>query len=270
MHPAPASLTLLGTQGWIPTPRRATTSLSLQIDHSLFLFDAGTGLSRLLLEPLRSVVAAAHHLHLFLTHYHLDHTCGLAYLSGLVGERPLTVHVPSAALNNVDPAHGVPALVRPPFHPAAWEDQRAYRLAPLDGDLIVEGIRVYVRPQRHADTSVAYRVEDLFVLATDTVADPATAKFAAGAQLLLHEAWIDERELDDPARRAYARHMLTTHSSARQAAELAVQAGVQELMLIHLNPLRDEPYYHDLRGSAAVVFPRTTLPEDLHVRSLGR
>ncbi len=41
------------------------------------------------------------------------------------------------------------------------------------------------------------------VLATDTVADPATAEFARGVELLLHEAWIDgaEEGRDDAASR---------------------------------------------------------------------
>ena len=270
MRSTSTALTLLGTQGWIPTARRETTCLALQTRRSLFLFDAGTGLSRLLSEPWRSMVRAVPRVHLFLTHYHLDHTCGLAYLSGVVGEHDLTIHVPAHSLNHIAPAEGVPSLLRPPFHPVAWEHQAEYRLAVLDGDTLVDGVRVYVRPQCHAGISVAYRVEDLFVLATDTVADPATAEFATGAQVLLHEAWIDEQELNDPARRDYARRMLTTHSTARQAAEIARAADVQELMLIHLNPLRDEEYYRQLRRRAAEVFPATIVPDDLHVRSFAR
>ncbi|NLG65796.1 MAG: hypothetical protein GX537_09360, partial [Actinobacteria bacterium] len=68
----------------------------------------------------------------------------------------------------------------------------------------------------------------------------------------------------------YARRMLTTHSTARQAAEIARTADVQELMLIHLNPLRDEEYYRQLRRRAAEVFPATIVPDDLHVRSFAR
>ncbi len=145
-------------------------------------------------------------MHLFLTHYHLDHSAGLAYLTGLFGQRPLTVHVPSLDLNGVDPLAGVPALIRHPFHPVAWSDHAGYSSQTLvAGDNDVSGITVRVRAQCHPDTSVAYRVENLFALATDTVADPATADFARGAELLLHEAWIDGSEEQEPAQQELVR-----------------------------------------------------------------
>jgi len=267
MSTSETRLTLLGTQGWIPTILRHTTSLALEHRDALLLFDAGTGLSRLLRPPLATAVRAARELHLFLTHYHLDHTCGLAYLSGVVGQRRLTVHVPADTLNGVDPAAGVPALLRPPFHPASWEEHSLYRLDVMDaGEHEVAGLPVRLRAQCHADVSVAYRVGDLFVLATDTVADPGTAAFAAGAELLLHEAWIDGVEEEDPTQRELVRRTYASHSSARQAAALARDAGVAELYLMHLNPLFDEDYYLRMEAAAQARFAATSVPADLHVR----
>ena len=269
-NPETPRLTLLGTQGWIPTPRRQTTSLAFQTGGLLFLFDAGTGLSRLLQEPLASVARQAAEVHLFLTHYHLDHSGGFAYLTGLFGERPLTVHVPGQELNGVDPLAGVPALIRPPFHPVAWSDHTGYALQTLTpGENHVSGVCVRVRAQRHADVSVAYRVEDLFAFATDTVADPATADFARGAQLLLHEAWIDGSEEEDPTQQELVRRTYLSHTSARQAAGLAAEAGVGELYLIHLNPLFGEDYYMSMKRTARAVFPATTVPSDLQVREFA-
>jgi ribonuclease BN (tRNA processing enzyme) len=263
-------LTLLGTQGWIPTALRQTTSLALQHRDALLLFDAGTGLSRLLQPPMAAAVREARELHLFLTHYHLDHTCGLAYLTGVVGERRLTVHVPAPSFNGVEAAAGVPALIRPPFHPASWDDHHHYRLNVLEGEEHeIAGLPLRLRAQCHADVSVAYRVGDLFALATDTVADPGTAAFAAGAQLLLHEAWIDGAEEDDPSKAELVRRTYASHSSARQVAALAGDAGVPELYLMHLNPLFDEEYYRRMEASARARFAATTVPADLHVRVFG-
>jgi ribonuclease BN (tRNA processing enzyme) len=260
-------LTFLGTQGWIPTPRRHTTSLAVQIADLLFLFDAGTGLSRLLQEPLAGVAQRAKEVHLFLTHYHLDHSAGLAYLTGLFRNKLLTVHVPERDLNGVDPLDGVPALIRHPFHPAAWADHAGYSLQTLvAGDNDIAGVTVRVRAQSHPDTSVAYRVEDLFAFATDTVADAATADFARGAQVLLHEAWIDGAEEQDPSQQELVRCTYSAHTSARQAAAIAAAAAVGELYLIHLNPLFGEDYYQGMERSARAVFPTTIVPSDLHVR----
>src|SRR5664280_648661 len=104
-------LTLLGTQGWIPTPARETTCLAFDDGPLLFIFDAGTGLGRLLRPPASELLADAREIHLFLTHYHLDHVCGLAYLPAIFAGRTLTVHVPDASLNGVDPQRGVPELI---------------------------------------------------------------------------------------------------------------------------------------------------------------
>jgi ribonuclease BN (tRNA processing enzyme) len=266
-YPETPRLTFLGTQGWIPTPRRHTTSLAFEIEDLLFLFDAGTGLSRMLQEPLAGAARRAKELHLFLTHYHLDHSAGLAYLSGLFGKMPLTVHVPGPELNGVAVPDGVPALVRHPFHPVAFADHAGYSLQALAaGDNRVAGITVRARPQCHADTSVGYRVEDLFTFVTDTVADPDTADFARGSQALLHEAWIDGVEEGEPEQQELVRSTYGSHTSARQAAAIAAEAQVDELYLIHLNPLFGEGYYADMQRSARAIFPATTVPSDLLVR----
>ncbi len=172
-------------------------------------------------------------------------------------------------MNGVDPLAGVPALIRHPFHPVAWSDHAGYSSQTLvAGDNDVSGITVRVRAQCHPDTSVAYRVEDLFAFATDTVADPATADFARGARLLLHEAWIDGSEEQDPAQQELVRRTYTSHSSARQAAAIAAAAAVDDLYLIHLNPQFGEDYYASMERSARAVFPATTVPSDLHVRGV--
>jgi ribonuclease BN (tRNA processing enzyme) len=265
--PETPRLTFLGTQGWIPTPRRHTTCLALEIEDLLFLFDAGTGLSRMLQEPLAGAARRAREMHLFLTHFHLDHSAGLAYLTGLFGDKPLTVHVPGPELNGVAGPDGVPALIRHPFHPVAWADHARYSTSTLAaGDNLVAGITVRVRAQCHPDTSVGYRVEDLFTFVTDTVADEATAAFARGTQALLHEAWIDGAEEQDAAQQELVRHTYRSHTSARQAAAIAAAAGVDELYLIHLNPLFGEDYYAAMQRSARAVFPATTVPSDLLVR----
>lgn len=266
-----ATLTLLGTQGWIPTPRRCTTCLAYRDGTDLLVFDAGTGLARFLEPPAADLLSGVDQVHLLLTHYHLDHSAGLSYISGLFPRRQITVHVPAAAVNGVEPAAGVPALIRRPFFPIDWAQQKNVALATLQaGDNLVAGLPVRVRAQKHADVSAGFRVGDRFALVTDTVADPATVAFAAGAELLLHEAWIDGKEESQPGQEKLVRRTYTSHTSARQAAALAAQAGVDELYLIHLNPAFGEDYYREMERSARAVFARTCVPPDLHVRAFTR
>jgi ribonuclease BN (tRNA processing enzyme) len=263
-------LTLLGTQGWIPTGRRETTCLAVDEGERLLLFDAGTGLRRLL-EPPADALLAARELHLFLSHYHLDHVCGLAYLPAILAGRRLTVHVPEMSLNDVDPERGIADLIRRPYNPRPWRDLPNIEIITEvlhAGVNEIAGHEIRVRRQQHPDATVGYRVDDALAFCTDTVADEATAGFAAGVGLLLHEAWIDGIEESEPDKAAMVETAYASHTSARQAAAIAARAGVGELNLIHLNPLMGENYYLQMERSARATFTATTVRPDLHAREL--
>lgn len=254
---------LLGTAGWMPTDSRETTCLATRFDETLFLFDAGTGIRRLASPSLAHLTAGASEVHLFLTHYHLDHTCGLAYLSGVLPGRRLTIHAPSAELTGVEPHDALAGLIRRPYNPRNLADLTHVSVRPLAQDEVVAGRRVSTRAQQHSDVSVAYRVDDDFVIATDTIADPATATFATGAQVLFHEAWYGAAE---PTSRAPDDATgYTSHSEAESVARLAARAGVRSLVLIHLNPLHNECALENMAAAARVHFPATLLPLDCAV-----
>jgi ribonuclease Z len=75
-----------------------------------------------------------------------------------------------------------------------------------------------------------------------------------GADLLVHEATFAEEERD--------RASETMHSTARQAAELARDAGVRLLALTHVSPRYFGP---EIVREAREVFPATVVPRDFDV-----
>jgi len=75
--------------------------------------------------------------------------------------------------------------------------------------------------------------------------------YAHEAEVLVHEATFCEDE------RARARE--TGHSTARQAAELARDAGVQLLALTHLST---RYFARDVRDEARATFPNAIVPRD--------
>ena len=91
------------------------------------------------------------------------------------------------------------------------------------------------------------------VISGDTRPHADLARVAAGADLLIHEATFG----DDEAERARE----TGHSTAREAAQLAHDAGVRRLALTHLSPryTRDAP---DLLAQAQSIFPETVVARD--------
>ena len=129
-------ITLLGTMGWMPRGRRETTCFATRSGSSLLIFDAGTGLRRLLDAEQAPLVADATEVHLLLSHYHLDHVCGLAYLSGVLPGRDIVIHPPEQAITGVDPEAAVAGLLRRPYNPVDFEDLDRVRVEPLRACLL--------------------------------------------------------------------------------------------------------------------------------------
>ena len=61
-------VTLLGTMGWMPSERRETTCTVCRDGDELLLFDAGTGLRRLLTPVGAALLDGVFRVHLFLSH----------------------------------------------------------------------------------------------------------------------------------------------------------------------------------------------------------
>jgi len=256
-------VTLLGTSGWMPSDSRETTCFACRDGDTLLVLDAGTGLRRLLTPAHATLLDGVREVHLLLTHFHLDHTCGLAYLPGVFAGRRVVLHAAATEVTGVDPEAAVAGLLRKPYNPRNWEDLSEYRLEPLAaGANNVVGHRVLVRAQQHSDASVAYRIDDSVVLATDTMADPGTAEFSAGVGLLLHEAWYNDADPRTDEVPAALRPGYAAHSEVSAVARLAAQADVGRLVLMHLNPLHDESYYFAQQAAARAAFARTDVRAD--------
>ncbi len=251
-------VTLLGTAGWMPTAHRETTCFAMRLNDALFILDAGTGIRRLGDERNRDLIEDVGEIHLFLSHYHLDHVCGLAYLPGVLPGRPVTIHAAPQEVTGVDPETALSGLLRRPYNPHDWSDLRHLKVAPIVDGAEIAGSTIRLRAQRHSDVSVAYRIDDSVVLATDTSPDQDTARFAAGADLLLHESWYSREEFAG----AELPPGYRSHSDVESVAGLAAAAGVGRLVLIHLNPLRGEAYFSRLQTIAQRIFPRAEVRSD--------
>ncbi len=254
-------LVVLGSAGWMPQTGsdRMTTSLAVRRPDSLLLFDAGVGLARLGEPRFGRLLAGVERIDLFLSHLHLDHTVGLSFLPALWQQTPVSIHVPGEAMTGFPAETVLDRLVGPPFYPHRLADfpMPVTIFEALPGTVELNGCRVRIRRQSHPGGSLAFRLDDSFAFLTDTVYDEASTDFARGVRLLVHEAWIrGEGDPDDLTAG------LAAHTSAEAAARVARDAGVQELLLSHLTPLRGPAYHEAMLLRAREIFPRTYLCAD--------
>ncbi|MEO1497631.1 MAG: MBL fold metallo-hydrolase [Planctomycetota bacterium] len=235
---------LLGSGGYHPNERRHT--LCVLLPEQGLMLDAGSGAFR------AHGRVTTPHLDVVLTHAHLDHIVGLPSLLDLRhrGE-PVTIRL-----------HATPEVGQ-----AVRESLFAKRLFPLMtvhefhelpasaaevGDTVLTTF-----PLDHPGGSLGVRVEwggRSIALVTDTrPLTPETIDEIHGVDLLLHEAYFDDDQVD------MAR--LTGHCTARHAANAAKQAGARRLVMIHRDPRATD----DAKplAEAREVYPTAEYGEDL-------
>jgi ribonuclease Z len=280
-----------GTAGSVPTGRRGMPALMVRRGGERMLFDCGEGTQRQL---VASVGLADLHA-LFLTHFHLDHWLGIPGLLKTFAlrdrDRPLAIHGPpglrdlmgvlrpvigrlpyDVRLVELEPGEAVrgdgyavaPFRVehRTPraFGYAVVEDERPGEFHPVQAERL--GVRPgpdFGRLQR-GETVDGVTPEQVvgpgrrgrrIVVSGDTAPVQTVEVYAHDADLLVHEATFCEDE------RARARD--TGHSTARQAAEIARDAGVKLLALTHLST---RYFPREVREEARATFANTVVPRD--------
>jgi ribonuclease Z len=224
-----AELIVLGSAASVPDAEHDTVSLLLRGADWAVLIDCGGSplhkLARLGVEPeeVRAVI---------LTHRHADHIYGLPMLvQGLWLNRdgrkePLPIYGPEQAL-------GVARRLLELFNLAEREGMFEIQWHPIplkEGRRVatVDGIEITSSPVIHSRSdTLALRFDNrssgrAVVYSADTERCPALARLASGANLLIHEATGASKG----------------HSTPMDAAEVAREAGVDQLALIHY-PVRD-------------------------------
>ncbi|GAA2846362.1 ribonuclease BN (tRNA processing enzyme) [Aminobacter aminovorans] len=248
-------LVLLGTKGG-PAIRPGgpwPTSTLLQLGGRTIVIDCGLGVTRGVTDAGLSLKALDL---VFITHLHSDHvlelgpllhtawTAGLATPVRLFGPAGLNRYWQSFVqalefdieIRIVD--EGRPDL-REMVEVVEFGEGEVMR----DGDLSVRALRVDHPPVtecfalrfEHQGTSI--------VFSADTAYFPPLAEFARGADILLHEAMLEEgveRLVARTGNGARLReHLMASHSLAGEAGTIAARAGVGRLVLNHLIPADD-------------------------------
>jgi ribonuclease BN (tRNA processing enzyme) len=224
----------LGVNGFIPTMGRHTMSFLVLTDSEAILLDTGSGVARMLDAPIAALLQPYPHLSIIYSHYHLDHLVGLSFFTAVWPSKPVYIYAPQRPLLHASAEETLNGIIRPPYFPLTLQQFPCpVSIIPVSEETITIGnTPVRLRPQKHAGGSVGIRIGDDLAYTTDTVVDVETIGFVRGVKMLLHELWLDDA--DAPASEATR----TGHSYASGVAQVANQAGVKQLMIVHHHPRR--------------------------------
>jgi ribonuclease BN (tRNA processing enzyme) len=230
---------ILGCSGGIGAELRTT---SLLVDRDT-LIDAGTGIGDLALDEMR------HIRHLFLTHSHLDHTCGLPLLIDTIFDHlktPLTVYGRHETLEAVR-KHIFNWEMWPDFAELPSKDKPVLHYHPLKlGEkFALEGRSVHMIEVNHAVPGVGYCIEKggkVFAFSGDTYTNETFWK-AVNAYPRIDALMIETAFANNNQKLAdMARH----YCPKTLAADLAKLKHDPDIYITHLKPGGEDMIFQEI------------------------
>jgi phosphoribosyl 1,2-cyclic phosphodiesterase len=272
------TLTFWGVRGSLPTPRREnlgyggnTSCLEIRgAGNEIAIFDAGTGIRNLGEAVLRQSPGRGLKLHVFLTHYHWDHIQGLPLFAPLYqAENEITFYA-SERLGSLQ--QHLRGQMSAPYFPVPFDDIPArVHFAEMDTKSIPVGdLRVSGFPMNHPQGASGFRIESpagVVVYASDVEPghvelDRVVREAAAGADTLVYDTQFTPEE--------YLTHRGWGHSHWREAAAVARDAQVKELILFHHDPSHDDDMVTHMQNQTRALFENTTSAKEGMVREYAR
>ncbi|MCQ1535596.1 ribonuclease Z [Methanosarcina sp. KYL-1] len=292
-------ITFLGTGGSLPTRNRNPSAVMVNRKGELLLFDCGEGTQQQMMRAKTGMMSLSS---IFISHFHADHFLGIPGLiqtmSFMGRKEPLMIYGPVGTreftelfkalgyfnlkyeIRGVDlkpgdilkeeeyvvrafkTEHSVPslgyALVENP-RPGRFNRERAVELGVPPGPLFAKlqkgnSVEVEGRAVKPEDVMGAPRPGRTIVYTGDTRPCKAVLEASKDADLLVHDGSFADEMADwaDESR----------HSTAGEAAALAKEAGVRQLVLTHISSRYSEDAAPIMNDSKK-IFENVIVAEDL-------
>ena len=260
-------VTIWGCRGSLATPGVETVryggntscvEVSTADERTALVLDAGTGIRRLGLELVERGIE---HVHLCLTHLHLDHLEGLRFFAPLWDER-VTLDVWGPPSPVVTLRERIARSFSPPLFPIDLRRVPArvsFRDVPRE-PWAIDGVTLSAELVMHPGPTVGFRIEEGgATLAYLPDHEPALVgpiaertrdwlsggSVAADADVLLHDAQYFADEYDD--------RIGWGHSSVEDAVTYAHMVGARRLVLFHHEPDRGDSSLERLGAQARLL-----------------
>ncbi len=220
---------ILGSGTCVPSLARSACSVLVQTGGENLLFDTGPGTMRRLLEANVTVFDISH---LFLSHFHPDHSGELApflfsnkYPDGTRRQTPLTIlggKGLNAFLGRLTTVYGTWIELAPGLlNTVELDDRRRDKFT-------APGFSIASLPMAHNDESIAFRITSpsgkSVVYSGDTDVNENLVELATGVDLLICESALPD-ELK-----------VSGHLTPSLAGEIARRSGAKRLVLTHFYP----------------------------------
>ncbi len=289
-------ITFLGTGGSTPTPNRNPSAIAVNREGELMLFDCGEGTQRQMMRAKTGMALRA----IFITHFHADHVLGIPGLlqtMALQGRKePLEIFGPrhvdkflyhllslgyagkgfevkaielepgsvvrrdKYSIKAIKTEHNVTSIgyvLEEDMRPGRFNRDRAIELGIKPGPLfskLQSGHTVTVNGREISPDQVLGppRPGRKIVYTGDTRPCASVVEASRDADLLIHDGTMSEEV------KQYAIEYM--HSTAREAAEVAKQAGVRRLILTHISAR-----YSDLESAAKLEAEAKRVFENVEV-----
>lgn len=231
-----------GTRGSMaaPYPDRMeyggnTSCVSARWAGGIAVFDCGTGLRGLGMSLLAPVPENVKEMHIFVSHLHLDHICGLPFLPQLF-MKDWTIHFYGEARTEAGFEEDLSSISYAPYWPVSlkqapasivWHPLKAGENVSLD-----EGVTVHSVPSNHPNGSTLYRMESrgasmVYGLDCELTDDfyETYVQFAQDCDLLIFDGAYTEEE--------YPRYRGFGHSTWQKGIQLKESCNAGILCITH-------------------------------------
>jgi phosphoribosyl 1,2-cyclic phosphodiesterase len=265
-------LTFWGVRGSVATPNPEnlgyggnTSCIEITTpENERIIVDAGTGIRNLGRHLSEQSGSQSMAVHLFLTHFHWDHLQGLPFFS------PLFQPGNNIAVYSFPPAEQIcerlALQMSSPFFTVDFNDVGAARtFHQIEKSPIQLGnLSLTAFPLNHPQGACGYRIESRgasIVVATDVEhghpeLDKVLRQHAEGADILIYDAHYTAAD--------YLEHQGWGHSTPTEAARVAADAGVKQLILFHHHPMHDDAKMDEIVNQTRGLFENCIAAREQH------
>lgn len=271
-------LIFYGVRGSYPVPDKKvlkfggnTSCVLIESGDRLIVLDAGTGIINLG-SYLKQEKNHIKHIHIFLTHLHIDHIQGIPFFEPVYDpEFKIDFYCNDSGDSRLEEA--IFALFNQPLSPIGKNGIKAdftFNTLDIENRKTIDlgnGICVdYIKESHPVAGVLIYNIDidgARVVYATDVETPsgfaPSTMEFIQGADILIHDSMYFDWDYYSPkfSKEGFG------HSTVTMAVENAIKTKIKKLFLFHYNPNYSDDQVREMLHEAKQRFPETYLSEEL-------